>query len=116
VHYTLSADDAAQIQRRRTTGKSIAERLLWGSAGRHAEAIPAHSEDGSLRAWPVGAQAHIGNSVAEGQVVPMLIVAVWPNDIHGVNGQAFLDGNDVLWVTSVKEGTGPRTWSWPPRV
>ena len=36
--------------------------------------------------------------------------------VPGVNGQAFLDGNDVLWVTSAREGTEPGQWSWPPRV
>jgi hypothetical protein len=47
------------------------------------------------------------------------VVVVWPNehgpDFDGVNGQAFLDGNDVLWITSAKEGTEPGQWSWPIR-
>lgn len=115
VLYTLSEDDAQQINRRRTTGKSIAARLLWSVVGRHAEAIPANSDDGSVRAWPAGAQAHIGNAASAGDVVPLVVVKVWP-DGHGVNGQAFLDGNDALWVTSAKEGTEPGTWAWPPRV
>jgi hypothetical protein len=106
VLYTLSADDATQINRRRTNSVSIAERLK-------------HSPpEGSTAptAWPRGAQAHIGNETHEGDVVPMIVARVWPNDTHGVNGQAFLDGNDTLWVTSVAEGTGPHTWAWPPRV
>ncbi len=37
---------ATQINRRRTTGKSIAERLLWGPAGRHQEAIKADEDRG----------------------------------------------------------------------
>lgn len=103
VHYQLSEQDAKQINRRRTDGASIAARLA---------AIPAE--------WPRGAQAHIGNSAYPGEVVPLLIVRVWPNEYGenqpGVNGQAFLDGNDSLWVTSAKEGTEPGTWAWPPRA
>lgn len=117
VHYKLTADDAAQINRRRTTGKSIAARLLWGSAGRHSEAVPAHSEDGRVRAWPAGAQAHIGNEAKEGDVFPMMITRVWgDNPSSAVNGQAYLDGTDVLWVTSACVGEGPRTFSWPTRT
>lgn len=116
VHYRLSADDAAQINRRRTTGKSIAERLLWSPLGRHQDAIPAHAEHGTVRAWPAGAQAHIGNDAKEGDVFPMLITKVWGDTpTSAVNGQAFLDGNDVLWVTSAAVGEGPRTFSWPTR-
>lgn len=61
-----------------------------------------------------------GNASAEGDVVPLIIVRVWPDEfgtgVAGVNGQAILDGNDTLWVTSAKEGTEPGTWSWPPRT
>lgn len=116
VHYRLSADDAAQVNRRRTTGASIASRLLWGTSGKHAEAIPAQSVDGDVRAWPAGAQAHIGNEAREGDTHPMLIVKTWgDNSTSAVNGQVFLDGNDVLWATSVCVGEGPRTFSWPTR-
>jgi hypothetical protein len=94
VHYQLSKEDAEQINRRRTTGKSIAARL-------------------PLEQWPTGAQAHIGNSVDEGQVYPMMITRCWGTDPHSsVNGQVFLDGNDVFWATSVSAGTGPKTFSW----
>jgi len=99
VQYRLSADDAEQINRRRTNGHKIRERM---------ELDPPQ--------WPAGAQAHIGNEAKEGQAVPMLIVAVWGDTpTSAVNGQAFLDGNDVLWVTSVAVGEGPRTYSWPTR-
>ncbi len=60
-----------------------------------------------------------GSPVAEGDVVPLTIVRVWPDlygpGLPGVNGQALLDGRDSHWVTSAREGTGPGTWSWPPR-
>ena len=101
--YTLSQQDADAVNRRRTNGSSIATRM---------KASPAE--------WPAGAQAHIGNTAAAGDVVPLVVVRVWPNEfgegIPGVNGQAFLDGNDALWVTSAREGTEPGTWAWPPRV
>lgn len=51
-----------------------------------------------------------GNSTNPGEVVPMIIVKVWPNS---VNGQALLDGNDSLWVTSVDEGVARGQWHWP---
>jgi len=77
--------------------------------------------------WPTGAQAHIGNAAHVGDVFPMIIVRLWPDEYGpgrmGINGQVMLDGNDVLWVTSVKEQTEwsepnpvPGTWHWPPRT
>jgi hypothetical protein len=107
VHYMLSQNDAEQINRRRTSGASIAER------------IPSEK-------WPIGAQAHIGNRAEEGQVYPMLIVRVWsatPNDVTAVQGQVFLDGNDVFWATSVSQVPSDISddqkrgrWFAPPRA
>lgn len=102
VLYRLNQDDAKAINRRRTDGASIAERM---------KADPAQ--------WPAGAQAHIGNGVKEGDEFPMMVTKLWGDGATpgvAVNGQCFLDSNDVLWVTSACEGEGPRTWSWPPRV
>lgn len=100
VHYRLTQADAAAINRRRTTGASIASRL-------------------ADEKWPAGAQAHIGNPAYAGQVFPAIVVEVWPNEHgpehDGINAQVFLDGNDTLWVTSVGEGEGPGQWQWPPR-
>jgi hypothetical protein len=96
VHYSLTADNVQEISRRRVQGA------------------------GHGSGWPAGAQAHVGNPVSIGDLVPMIICIIWPNefgpDFEGVNGQAFLDGNDSLWITSVKEGTKPGTWRWPARV
>lgn len=97
VHYRLTAAQAAEINRRRTTSASIAERI------KH-------------QVWPLGAQAHIGNSHTEGQVLPLTIVVVHDEPLVTVNGQALLDGNDTLWVTSASEGDQPGQWSWPPRT
>jgi hypothetical protein len=56
------------------------------------------------------------NDVQEGDEFPMLIVRVWGDKPDSaVNGQVFLDAAETLWVTSVKCGEGPGTWSWPPR-
>lgn len=110
VHYRLSADDATQINRRRTTGARIAERMqnaIPPDVGRNTEPI---------FGWPAGAQAHIGNEVKEGDTFPMMITRVWGDTPESaVNGQVFLDGTDVFWATSVSVGEGPRTFSWPSR-
>lgn len=103
VHYRLSIDDADQVNRRRISPSTIAVRMS--------------SNDPHHVAWPVGAQAHIGNEAKEGDAYPMLIVRVWGDTPTScVNGQVFLDGSDVLWVTSVAIGEGPRTFSWPVRA
>jgi hypothetical protein len=113
VHYRLSADDVAQINRRRTTGASIADRMKLELDRLNHE----RDEGVQAFAWPAGAQAHIGNEAHEGDVFPMLIVAVWGTTPSScVNGQVFLDGCDVFWALSRSVGDGPGTWSWPPRV
>lgn len=99
VLFTLNADDAAQINRRRTNSTSIAARLKQEATN-------------NVMAWPAGAQAHIGNEVAEGSVYPMLIVRVWSDTC--VNGQVFLDGNDIFWALSVAPGDDLHQWNWPP--
>lgn len=108
VHYRLTADDAEQINRRRTTGAEIAARI-------RQEIVD--QSGGFAKAWPLGAQAHIGNEVAEGDVFPMLVVKVWGSTpTSAVNGQVFLDGNDVFWATSRSVGDQPGTFSWPTRA
>lgn len=94
VHYQFTESDTAKINRRRESFEDQ----------RKADLIN----------WNDGAQAHVGNRAHEGATVPLLIVVV--NEDSTINGQAFLDGNDTLWVTSAAEGTGTGCWSWPPRV
>lgn len=115
VLYTLTEDDAVQINRRRTTGREIAERIKNNSITvgdlDQDEVVPPM--------WPIGAQAHIGNDVSAGNVFPMMVTRLWSDSVPGsvsVNGQVFLDGNDCLWATSVSEGEGGHTWAWPQRV
>lgn len=58
----------------------------------------------------------IGNHVKAGDVFPMLITRVWGDTPESaVQGQVLLDGNDVLWATSVSEGDGERQYTWPSR-
>jgi hypothetical protein len=101
VVYKLTQQDADQLNRRRTSGSAIADRI-------------------KLDKWPLGAQAHIGNWENEGAELPCIIARIWPNefgqDIPGINGQVFLDGNDTLWVTSAREGDQPGQWHWPVKV
>jgi len=103
VHYMLTENDAEQINRRRTSGQDISKRI-------------------EADKWPLGAQAHIGNTVRAGDVFPMMIVRVWPDsEVSSVQGQVFLDGNDCFWATS-REQVDPASvdkqglWFEPPRV
>lgn len=57
------------------------------------------------------------NKVEAGQVCPMLIVRTWGSTPESsVNGQVFLDGDDVLWVTSRSAGEGPGHFAMAPIV
>lgn len=86
VHYTLSEQDAERIAQQR-----------------------------GVSAPNIGSAA--GNGVSGGEIYPLIITRVWGQAPESaVNGQVMLDGNDTLWVTSVQEGDGPRTFAWPPRV
>ncbi len=93
VHYRLSEQDAAQINKRRADATSH---------------MPEHRENSN------GVVIHIGNSVWPGDVYALVITRTWGGTV--VNGQVLLDGSDTLWVASVTEGEGPRNWFWPPRV
>lgn len=103
VRYMLSAQDAQEINRRRTTGAAIHDRM-------------------AVDKWPLGAQAHVGNEVKAGDVFPMVIVRVWGDDpVSAVNGQVLLDGTDVYWATSRQQVDPESTdkqglWFAPPRT
>jgi hypothetical protein len=94
VRYTLSADDATQSNKRKAD---------------------AYNNRYAIRDESKGYVTHSGNGVSAGDVYPMIIVRVW-GDSDLVNGQVFLDGNDTLWVTSIKQGPGVREWHEPPRT
>jgi hypothetical protein len=119
VHYRLTREDAQSVNRR------------YVDARNH---IADHRKNAN------GVQVHVGNQQHAGDVVPLLIVRVWPDEYStdsavcrdyvagkdgepefsfplsscGVNGQAFLDGNDSLWVCSAPQGEFNGAWNWPP--
>lgn len=117
VHFRLSAEQAEQVNRRRVRSAS-------------AGVLDANGN----RLWPDGAVRHVGNPVGEGSVIPLIVTAVWPEEFQGgwlsnhqpgteyespvgVNGQALLDGNDSLWVTSAPQHSQRSgCWFWPPRT
>lgn len=108
VIYKLTQDDADKINRRRTTGLSIAERMRDDK-------------------WPTGAQAHIGDKVKAYSDLPMIITAVYDGPVEGsaniIDGQVFLNGTDTFWAQGIEEDEGgdgsvdndflDGHWRWP---
>ena len=92
VYFVFDAESAEEVNRcRRTLTPTIAERI--------AEA-----------AWPPGAQRHIGNYMAAGDICPAMVVRV--ESLTNVNLKVMLDGTDVYWATSVEFDPGKRHRSW----
>lgn len=97
VIYTLTDADAEAINRRRK------------------EAEVAKQSTIAPLEWPLGAQVHIGNSVAQGMSFPMVIVRTWGDTPESaVQGQVLLDGNDTFWAMSRVCGEHAGMWRWPP--
>ena len=86
VLYRLTADEARATNMRREHASQIREKM---------------------RKERPGFQAHVGNSVGEGDRIPMIVTFFHQRFI---DGQAFFNGNDSLWVTSVEEGDQPGQW------
>jgi hypothetical protein len=95
VYYVLSAKDAEEINRRRTTPGSIAQAMEEGT-------------------WTVGAQAHVGSEVHEGDVLPAQVIRIWSQETGNVNLKVNLDGSDTFWATTraYTESKNPGTWHW----
>lgn len=79
---------------------------------RRADFYPRRADE-----WPRGAQAHVGNHVTPGDIIPAMVTRVtrvWGGDV--VNLKVMLDGNDTYWATSVpfSEAHEPGTWHWIP--
>lgn len=82
-----------------------------------AEMINRRREDYNkteVPAWPLGAQAHVGNATKEGDEYPMIVTREWSEGYF--NGQLMLDGNDTLWMTSVLQGSELGQWHESPSV
>lgn len=100
VLYKLNYTDAANINRRRQHARDQIDYHRWKKNG---------------------TMVHAGNDVKQGDVAPMMIVAVWGSTPEScVNGKVMLDGTDELWVTSVSvspEGEHVEgKFVWPSRV
>lgn len=93
VYFVFDEQSAGEVNRRRTTSHSIAERI-------------------ALNTWPIGAQAHIGNAVYAGDIYPAMVIRV--NGESGANLKVLLDGTDDYWAASVSHDPAkqPRTWHW----
>lgn len=103
VYYVLSEQDAVEINRRRTTGASIADRTGKIVLTELSERLPL---------WPIGAQAHIGNEVSAGDILPAMILRVWGQDSGCSNLKVMLDGTDTYWATSRNFAEDRRVGSW----
>lgn len=86
VRYTLTEEDALQINHRR---------IDW-------------PREEPPEGWPAGAQAHFGNQARAGETYPAVVVLDIDKDFK--NLQVFLDGNDSFWATSRSHGTEPGEW------
>jgi hypothetical protein len=103
VSYRLTSDDANAINTRRADF----------AAFQRSHAHP--HEPGQPGA--TGHQAHVGNTVGEGEVLPAIVVAKFPGNPDGlVNLKVFLDGNDDYWATSRKPGDEPGQWFFATHI
>jgi hypothetical protein len=104
VYFIFNEQAADEVNRRRTTGVSIAERM---------RAI-VHEAPGEqpIFGWPQGAQAHIGNAVYPGDLYPAVVLKHHGNG--AVNLKVFLDGSDDYWAVSVPYDPEKKsgTWAW----
>lgn len=95
VMYTLSQQDAEEVNRRRDD-----------------------FETGMACALHIGYQGHVGDPVHPRDVLPAVVIAVYTNAIMPdlVDLRVLLPGNDVLWAPLRPEGTRAEdtaVWNWP---
>lgn len=103
VYFVFDSYGADEVNRRRTTGGSIAQRIKHQMVSADGPTEPQ---------WPLGAQAHVGNEVRVGDTAAAMVVAV--NGPENVNLKVMLDGSDTYWATSVHYDSAKtaRTWHW----
>jgi hypothetical protein len=93
--------------------------VLYKLSESDCQRITLQREASQYSVRPVGSpgtftgQLRIGNTPNPGDVVPAIVVTAWTSEMF--NGQALLDGNDALWLTSVHEGDGEGQFTWPVR-
>src|SRR6266567_7421224 len=93
VYYVFDEASAQEVMRRRTNGESIAKRMK--------ETPPL---------WPVGAQAHVGTPVHEGDLCPAMVVKVGTGG--SVNLKVMLDGSDTYWAQAVEYSEERLVGTW----
>lgn len=59
------------------------------------------------------AHLHSGHKLDAGEVVPLIVTAIGKDGKF--NGQAFLDGNDSLWVKNCTIGDDEGQCTWPAK-
>ncbi len=91
VLYRLTEDDAKKTNMRREDARQKIEKMR---------------EENQIDPRP-GFQCHVGNFVDVGDHVPMVVTMA---SAGIVNGKAFLDGNDTLWVVGAIEGGAVGEW------
>jgi hypothetical protein len=101
VWYTLTSQDAEEINRRRRDAEGFRRSAMNG---------PPSEAGGPGRSGHV---EHHGNDAGAGDEYPAMVVRVFDPAATAVNLQVHLDGNDTFWATSRMEGDGPGTWAWP---
>lgn len=96
---------------------AVGDVVLYTLADLDAQRINQRRADATRNVTAVtdGSQVYAGNRVSAGEVYPMVITRVWgTTPASAVNGQVLLDGNDVLWATSISAGDGEAHFSWRP--
>lgn len=82
--YKLSESDVELINRRRTTSESVRNRIRRNPPE-----------------WPEGAQAHVGDPVSAGELLPLVVTKVDPAS-QRMSGQVLLNGSDTHFVAGVE--------------
>ena len=99
VQYVLSAEDAADINRRRDDFFAYTQEHPRPETQGHPGAT--------------GHIGHHGNGASEGDECAAMVVRVFDPRTTTANLQVHLDGNDTYWATSRTEGDGAGHWHWP---
>lgn len=116
VLYKLHANDVTAVTSLRDAHSSAWQEVERLSA-RDTDTFPSRRSGYSAARSAYGSlpSTTFGNAPAAGDIVPLIVVTVSPDEfgegIPGANGQALLDGMDSLWVISAREGVVNGTWA-----
>jgi hypothetical protein len=115
----LAQDDTvpAAIDETLARVPAVGDVVLYTLSDGNAQSINGRRTDATrnVTAATDGSQIYTGNRVSAREVYPMVITRVWGTTPQSaVNGQVLLDGNDVLWATSISAGDGEGHFAWRP--